>query len=125
MTPLHRILVVEDDELIRDSLVEFLDEQGYQAVGAVDGVDALQRLRSGEPYPCVIVLDLMMPNMDGKAFREAQLRDARLAGIPVIVVSAYRDVAKDAAALAVQDYLPKPLKLAVLLDLVGRYCPAG
>ena len=119
---MHRILVVEDDDLIRDSLVEFLDDQGYQAIGAVDGRDALQWLRSGEPRPCVIVLDLMMPNMDGKAFREAQLGDAQLAGIPVIVVSAYRDVAKGAAELDVEHYLPKPLKLPVLLELVQKHC---
>jgi CheY-like chemotaxis protein len=123
MTAPHVILVVEDDELIRDSLVEFLDEQGYQATGAVDGVDALGRLRSGAPLPCVIVLDLMMPNMDGRSFREEQLRDPRLAAIPVIVVSAYRDVAKNAAELAVAHYLPKPLKLPVLLDLVQQHCP--
>ena len=123
MTASHVILVVEDDELIRDSLVEFLDEQGYEATGAVDGVDALGRLRSGAPLPCVIVLDLMMPNMDGRSFREEQLRDPRLAAIPVIVVSAYRDVAKNAAELAVTDFLPKPLKLPVLLDLVQQHCP--
>ena len=123
MTAPHAILVVEDDELIRDSLVEFLGEQGYQASGAVDGVDALGRLRSAEQLPCVIVLDLMMPNMDGKSFRQEQLRDPRLAAIPVIVVSAYRDVAKNAAELAVAHYLAKPLKLPVLLDLVQRHCP--
>ena len=122
MTPSRAVLVVEDDELIRDSLVEFLDEQGYQATGAVDGLDALGRLRSGGPLPCVIVLDLMMPNMDGKSFRQEQLRDPRLAAIPVIVLSAYRDVAKNAAELAVEHYLAKPLKLPVLLELVQQHC---
>jgi CheY-like chemotaxis protein len=120
----HPILVVEDDELIRDSLVEYLDEQGYHAVGAVDGVDALDKLRRGNPLPCVIVLDLMMPNMDGRAFRQEQLRDATLASIPVIVLSAYRDVAKNAADLAVEHYLAKPLKLAALLALVQKHCRA-
>jgi CheY-like chemotaxis protein len=118
----HPILVVEDDELIRDSLVEYLNEQGYHAVGAVDGVDALDKLRRGNPLPCVIVLDLMMPNMDGRAFRQEQLRDATLASIPVIVLSAYRDVAKNAADLAVEHYLAKPLKLAALLALVQKHC---
>jgi len=122
MTCAHPILVVEDDELIRDSLVEYLDEQGYQAVGAVDGVDALAKLRRSDALPCVIVLDLMMPNMDGRAFREEQLRDARLASIPVVVLSAYRDVAKNAAELAVEHYLAKPLKLAALLELVQMHC---
>jgi CheY-like chemotaxis protein len=122
MTPPHRVLVVEDDELIRDSLVEFLDDQGYQAMGAVDGVDALAKLRAGDPLPCVIVLDLMMPNMDGRSFRQEQLRDPALAGIPIIVLSAYRDVAKNAADMAVEHYLAKPLKLPALLELVQKHC---
>jgi len=122
MTSTHRVLVIEDDELIRDSLVEYLGDQGYQAMGAVDGLDALAKLRGGEPLPCVMVLDLMMPNMDGRSFREEQRRDATLAAIPVIVLSAYRDVAKNAADLAVEDYLAKPLKLQVLLELVKKHC---
>jgi CheY-like chemotaxis protein len=122
MTPAHRILVVEDDELIRDSLVEFLDEQGYQAMGANDGLDALDKLRAGDPHPCVIVLDLMMPNMDGKAFREEQLRDPELSPIPVIVLSAYHDVAKSARELDVAHFLAKPLKLPALLQLVQLHC---
>jgi CheY-like chemotaxis protein len=122
MTSSQRILVIEDDELIRDSLVEFLVDQGYQAMGAVDGLDALAKLRGGDPLPCVMVLDLMMPNMDGRSFRQEQLRDAALAPIPVIVLSAYRDVAKNAAELAVEDYLAKPLKLQVLLELVKKHC---
>jgi len=122
MTSTHRVLVIEDDELIRDSLVEYLGDQGYQAMGAVDGLDALAKLRGGDPLPCVMVLDLMMPNMDGRSFREEQRRDATLAAIPVIVLSAYRDVAKNAAELAVEDYLAKPLKLQVLLELVKKHC---
>jgi CheY-like chemotaxis protein len=123
MTPAYRILVVEDDEMIRDSLVEFLDEQGYQAMGAHDGRDALAKLRGGGTRPCLIVLDLMMPIMDGKAFRQEQLRDPELATIPVIVLSAYHDVAKSAAELDVPHYLAKPLKLPALMQLVERHCP--
>lgn len=117
----HQILVVDDEEMIRDSLVEFLDEHGYQAVGAVNGQDALQKL--GGLRPCLIILDLMMPVMDGHAFRQQQLSDPELSTIPVLILSAYHDVAKSASALAVADHLSKPLKLHDLLMLVQKHCP--
>jgi two-component system, OmpR family, response regulator CpxR len=121
----HRILVVDDEEMIRDSLIEFLDESGYQAIGAVHGGDALEKLKTLSPLPCVILLDLMMPVVDGPTFRERQLSDPRLSGIPVIVLSAYRGVAKRAAELNVEDHLDKPLKLSALLGLVQKHCPPG
>ena len=80
--------------MIRDSIVEFLDDNGYQAVGASDGRDALDKLTASDPPPCLILLDLMMPIMDGRSFREQQLQTPQLASIPVVVFSAYRDVAK-------------------------------
>ena len=120
---LHRILVVDDEEMIRDSLVEFLEESGYQAIGAVHGGDALEKLKSLSPLPCVILLDLMMPVVDGPTFRERQLSDPQLSAIPVIVLSAYRGVAKRAAERNVEDHLDKPLKLSALLELVRKHCP--
>jgi CheY-like chemotaxis protein len=119
----HRVLVIDDEEMIRDSLVEFLEECGYQAIGAVHGGDALDKLKSMNPLPCVILLDLMMPVVDGPTFRERQLNDPQLAGIPVIVLSAYRGVAQRAAELNVEDHLDKPLKLSALLELVQKHCP--
>ncbi len=120
---MHRVLVVDDEEMIRESLVEFLDESGYQAIGAIHGGDALEKLKSLSPLPCVILLDLMMPVVDGPTFRERQLSDPQLSGIPVIVLSAYRGVAKRAAELNVEDHLDKPLKLSALLGLVQKHCP--
>ena len=119
----HCILVVDDEEMIRDSLVEFLAESGYQAVGAIHGGDALEKLKSLRPLPCVILLDLMMPVVDGPAFRERQLSDPQLSSIPVIVLSAYRSVAKRAAELKIEDHLDKPLKLSTLLGLIQKHCP--
>ncbi len=120
---LHRVLVIDDEEMIRDSLVEFLDESGYQAIGAIHGGDALEKLHTLDPLPCVILLDLMMPVVDGPTFRERQLNDPHLSGIPVIVLSAYRGVAKRAAELNIQDHLDKPLKLSALLELIHKHCP--
>jgi len=120
---LHRVLVVDDEDMIRESLVEFLDESGYQAIGAVHGGDALDKLKSLSPLPCVILLDLMMPVVAGPTFRERQLSDPQLSGIPVIVLSAYRGVAKRAAELNIEDHLDKPLKLSALLGLMQKHCP--
>ncbi len=119
----HHILVVDDEEMIRDSLIEYLDENGYRAIGAVDGRDALAKLAAPDRRPCVILLDLMMPIMDGKTFRTQQLRDPALAGIPVIVLSAYHGVAKWASELKLPDHLSKPFKLEELLRLIHKHCP--
>ena len=79
-----RIFVIEDEESIREAVVEFLDDSGYRAVGASNGRAALERLTGdSEPPPCLILLDLMMPIMDGQSFRERQLQIQSLAAIPV------------------------------------------
>lgn len=80
------ILVVDDDECVRESLSLALELEGYATVRAAHGIDALIALRTG-PRPAVIVLDLEMPVMPGWEFRERQLADPALAGIPVVVVS--------------------------------------
>jgi CheY-like chemotaxis protein len=121
--PDHHILVVDDEDMIRDSLVEYLDENGYRATGAVDGRDALSKLAAPGWRPCVILLDLMMPIMDGKTFRTRQLLDPELAQIPVIVLSAFQGVAKWASDLKLPDHLSKPFKLDDLLRLVHKHCP--
>jgi CheY-like chemotaxis protein len=122
MSGMHRIMVVEDDDIIRDTLLDFLDDSGYQGVGARHGEDALRKLRSTGQSPCLIVLDLMMPVMDGQVFRERQLQDPALSNIPVVVISAYKDVAPIVELMKVDTYLPKPLKLGELLEVVQRHC---
>jgi CheY-like chemotaxis protein len=124
VTASHTILVVEDDVDIRDTIVELLEDNGYSAVGASNGAEALDLLRAGETRPCLILLDLMMPVMDGHAFREAQLQNPAWATIPVILMSAYRDVAKHADELAV-DYLAKPVAVPALVDATRKHCGGG
>jgi CheY-like chemotaxis protein len=119
----NRVFVVEDEEMIRESIVEYLDENGYAAVGASDGRDALEKLgASSDGPPCLILLDLMMPIMDGRTFRERQLDSPKLAAIPVIVFSAYRDVAAAAIEMKAVGHLEKPLRLPDLLRQVRQYC---
>jgi CheY-like chemotaxis protein len=117
----HRVLVVEDDPTIREVLVEVLGEHGYDAIGASNGREALDTLAASSDRPCVILLDLMMPVMDGRSFREQQLQSPDLSDIPVIVISAHLDhtVANDLNAAA---YLRKPVKLAEVLSSVRTYC---
>lgn len=120
----HHVLVVEDDPTIREVLVEVLGEHGYAAVGASNGREALDALASTSDRPCVILLDLMMPIMDGRSFREEQLQVPELCTIPVIVISAHLDhaVTSDLHAAA---YLRKPVRLNEVLQSVKAYCDPG
>ena len=118
----HQIFVVDDDEDIREGLMDFLEDHGYAPVGAADGREALQLLGTAQQRPCVIILDLMMPVMDGQSFREAQLKDPALSDIPVIVISAYKDGEDTARQIHATTYLPKPLDLDALLGIVQSHC---
>jgi CheY-like chemotaxis protein len=116
------ILIVDDDSGIRELLRIFLARNGYHAACAANGFDALEILQRPEPLPNLILLDFMMPVMDGAAFRQAQQADTRLVRIPVIVISAVENIHVQAPALNANAYLPKPLDFAALLKLVEQYC---
>lgn len=111
------ILIIEDDEGVGSSLAALLRDEGYDVVIATSGRSALDRLRN-DPLPSLILLDLMMPEMDGIEFRVRQLADSRLASIPVIVISARPDVERRAKQLLVDDFLPKPMNFEELLHVV-------
>jgi CheY-like chemotaxis protein len=118
----HGVLVVEDDTDIRESLIEILEESGFPTVGVANGHEALERLRGSRQAPCLILLDLMMPVMDGISFRREQLKTPELAGIPVVVLSAYRDIEERAKDMNVVAYVKKPLDLDDLIGVARRYC---
>ncbi len=113
------ILVVDDDLATREALVLVLGAEGYRVTTAADGLTALDQLRHGD-LPDLIILDLMMPVMDGWHFREEQLDDPRLADIPVIICSAAGRVRERAAALHAAAYLEKPIEPRELAALVRR-----
>lgn len=117
MRPRPTILLVEDDHDVADAMIDVLLDQGYRVVHAPNGREALELLRD-KLEPAVILLDLMMPEMDGPQFRAAQLRDPELAHIPVVIVSADRRVADTARQLGVQRFGVKPLAPEQLLELV-------
>jgi CheY-like chemotaxis protein len=115
------VLVVEDDPGIRDAIVEFLTLEGYLAWSSVNGREALDRLAAEPALPRVILLDLMMPVMDGFKFREAQAKDPRLAQVPVIVMSADSQLDAHRSVLGAADYLRKPLDIERLAEVLKRY----
>ncbi len=118
---LHRVLLVEDNQDAREALARQLELAGFDVVEASDGAEALLRLRSGLE-PCVIVLDLLMPGVDGYRFREEQLRDPVLAAIPVIAVSGAGRLDARAAELGLRDFLTKPVHPERFLAAVTQYC---
>jgi CheY-like chemotaxis protein len=114
-----RILVVEDDLDIRASLVEVLGFMGNEAMIAGDGREALQLLQENE-LPSLILLDLSMPGMDGSTFRTKQLADARLARVPVVLISADAELREKARALKVAAFVRKPIDVDLLTAAVER-----
>ena len=122
--PAPYVLLVEDDLDILDTVCELLEERGYRTHRATDGNQALLWLRQTSEAPSLILLDLMMPSMDGWQFRAEQLKDPKTASIPVVVLSADSDPASRASGLAASAYLRKPIGLDDLLAVVARVCGA-
>jgi CheY-like chemotaxis protein len=109
-----RVLVVDDEPGIRENLAEILEAEGYEVRSAVNGLDALAVLRDW--VPDAILLDLMMPRMGGKAFREAQLARPEIADVPTLVFTAYRDQADP--ALGNVDLLTKDIGAEAILAML-------
>jgi CheY-like chemotaxis protein len=117
----HSVLVVDDQAESSDAVGLLLENQGLRVRVAHDGEEALAALQRGL-RPCLVVVDLMMPKMDGWEFRQRQLSDPQFADIPVLVMSGYPNADKAAATLGVRSVLRKPLAVPHLLALVDRHC---
>lgn len=120
--PCRGLLIVDDDADIREVLTEVLEDEGYDVRHAANGRDALDQLKQWADLPCLILLDLMMPVMDGWQFRNAQLQDAKLADIPVVVLTADGRAQYKASSMQVVEGLAKPLRIADLLRTIRKYC---
>jgi DNA-binding response OmpR family regulator len=115
------VLIVEDDEDIRADLAAILRLKGYLVDQAANGHEALACMRRARPS--VVLLDLMMPEMNGWELRAAMREDPALRDVPVVVVSGAGKLDEVAGTLEVAAVLPKPFELAHLFELVDRFCP--
>jgi CheY-like chemotaxis protein len=115
-----KLLVVEDDVELRQNLSELLQYAGFLVETVENGREALDYLGRC-PAPCVVLLDLMMPVMNGWEFREAQLKDSRIAEIPVVILTADGRAELKARTLGAADYLRKPIEVERLLGMLERY----
>src|SRR6185436_10142222 len=124
--PAGNVLIVEDDPDVREMLAVLLVNEGFHAVTAEDGLEALHLLRAvrhrAPQVPCLILLDLMMPRLSGHEFRRAQLGDPTVAAVPVAVMSGAVDIEQRAQALGAVATLTKPIDCELLLNVVRRYC---
>jgi CheY-like chemotaxis protein len=115
---MKRILVVDDEPTIRELIAEFLREWGYHVETAVNGAEALQRMR--RRLPDVIVLDLMMPLLDATGFVELKRLKPRFDSVPVLLVTAAFGAAEAGQRLGAHAWLAKPFELDDLVNAVER-----
>lgn len=115
-----RILVVEDDNSIRELLVELLQSEGYEVASAVNGLEGLKYLQT-QKNPDLILIDLMMPVMDGYSFRTEQMKNTEWSKIPVIVMSAEANAKEKMKSYGISAFLAKPVELDTILKTVEQY----
>lgn len=114
------ILLIEDDESIREITQELLESEGYSVASAANGQAALELLNSMDPLPCLILLDLMMPVMDGWQFMEKKRLAPRLNAIPVVAFSALEE--RKISAARTDDVIRKPINPDVMIKVIKKYC---
>jgi len=116
------VCVVDDDADIREALSDVLSLEGYDVISAGDGESALGLLRKRRSDCRLILLDLMMPEMNGWEFRRQQLQDPSIAAIPVLLLTGAGTAAKSIDELHVAGTIEKPVELDTLLAEVAHYC---
>jgi CheY-like chemotaxis protein len=114
------VLMIEDNDDVREAVTELIRSEGYAVEAVRDGAEALAALETIRP--CVIVLDLYMPNLSGVEFRRAQLADPELRDIPIVVFSAAPDVAEQAQRMQAVAFAGKPVPFASLMALIRQHC---
>jgi DNA-binding response OmpR family regulator len=112
-----RVLVVDDEPMVRDTLGQFLAEEGYVVDTAVDGNDALDRVRAAKPD--AILLDLMMPGMNGRQFLQALRDDPSYQQVPVLIMTAVHGLEVNLASIGASEVVEKPFQIEDLLNKVA------
>ena len=120
-----RILIVEDSEDFRTMVGRLYEAEGYAVEVATDGADALKKLHARPDLPALILVDIMMPVMDGFGFCKEVSRDPTLANIPILVMSADSRVEEKAKATAAQGCIAKPVDLDTLIAVAEKYAVTG
>ena len=115
-----RLLLVDDDFILRAHLAELLMLEGYVVTCAADGAEALRRL-THEPLPSMILVDIMLPRMDGISFRQTQLRNPLLREVPTIAVTGTRNL-DPLQAVGFTEILRKPLDYDRLTETLAKFC---
>lgn len=119
------VLLVEDDDDIREVIQDALERRGYAITAVEDGREALEHLEAVEIKPSLILLDMTMPTMSGWEFLAEQAKHPSIAGIPVVVLSAMTNLDKPSAAKQWAGVLTKPVSLEKLLKTVAQFCAAN
>jgi two-component system response regulator MprA len=116
------VFIVEDSAEIQYLLARLLKREGYVVECASNGREAIEKLRSGAATPGLILLDLMMPDMDGYQFREEQGKHPKIESIPVVVMTADGDIQTKSARIGAHGYLKKPfLDVDSILKIIGGF----
>lgn len=119
------ILFVDDDDDVRETIADALVDSGYNVITARHGAEAWAHLESATILPDLILLDLMMPVMDGAEFRERQRNDPRFQSIPVVLISAGVSASSQAKSMGVAACLIKPVKLSPLVGTIENVIAGG
>jgi len=114
------VLVVEDDDDLRTTIADLLRQERVDVAEAANGIEALAWMH-GHAHPVLILLDVMMPRMDGVEFRKAQLAEPDLAGIPVVLMTASTVHQPLLEACGVDEIVRKPVELEKLVSVLHRY----
>jgi two-component system, chemotaxis family, chemotaxis protein CheY len=126
MNPARLVLLVEDDADVCDAVKETLEDEGYDVAVAENGLRAMNILQASGPLPCLVLLDLMMPVMNGEEFLQEMRKEPRLSSVPVVLLTADGSVPHKARVLNVAAGLRKPVELRDLLATVSEHCrPTG
>jgi two-component system, chemotaxis family, chemotaxis protein CheY len=113
------VLVVDDDSGNRESMSELLDNKGYSVLQAENGQKALDMLKQAPILPCLVVLDMAMPIMDGRGFLKRRAHDPDLRDIPVVLVSGN---SQKGALKGIEGYFRKPVNVERLIEVIDQHC---
>ena len=114
------VLVVDDDPDTREVLSELLDASGIKVLQAENGKIALEVLKKTPQFPCLVLLDLSMPVLDGRGFLKRRAKDPLLRDIPVVVISGSNQPAEQLEGI--EEFLRKPVKVERLMEIIDQYC---